>query len=419
MDHHARAPAVAANSPTGRWTLPGPGPAVLEWDRERDIAGPEAPEGGMAGGLVTLFLCGDVMPGRGVDQILPHPGPPELREQRIGDARAYVRLAESASGPIPRPAGFSWPWGDALPVLDDMAPDVRVINLETSVTRRGDFAPGKAVHYRMSPENLPCVAAVRPDACALANNHVLDFGRTGLADTLGALAGAGLPAAGAGCDAGRAWHPVTVPVPGGTRVVILSCGTASSGILPGWAAAPGQPGVAFLPDLRRAAADRLIARARAARQPGDVVVVSIHWGSNWGYDVDGDQVRFARRLVDGGVDVIHGHSSHHPRPVEVYRGKLILYGCGDCIDDYEGIGGYEEYRDDLRLLYFASVRPGTGELAALRMVPMRARKMRLHRARTADAEWLAALLERASRRFGSRVAVERSGILALRRPASG
>jgi poly-gamma-glutamate capsule biosynthesis protein CapA/YwtB (metallophosphatase superfamily) len=109
----------------------------------------------VAGGLVTLFACGDVMPGRGVDQILPHPGDPELREGYARDANAYVRLAERVNGPIPRPAGFSWPWGDALPVVEQAAPDVRVINLETSVTRSADFAPGKAVHYRMNPDNLP------------------------------------------------------------------------------------------------------------------------------------------------------------------------------------------------------------------------------------------------------------------------
>jgi len=146
----------------------------------------------MTTGLVTLFACGDVMPGRGIDQILPHPGDPELRELYVGDANAYVRLAERANGPIPRPAGFSWPWGDALAVLEEAAPAVRVINLETSVTRSADFAPGKAVHYRMSPDNLPCVAVARPDVCALANNHVLDFGQRGLRETLGALAGAGL-----------------------------------------------------------------------------------------------------------------------------------------------------------------------------------------------------------------------------------
>jgi len=367
----------------------------------------------MARGLITLFLCGDVMPGRGVEQILPHPGAPELREECVDDARAYVRLAERANGRIPRPVGFSWPWGDALMVLDDLSPDARVINLETSVTRSAGFAPGKAVHYRMSPENLPCVAAIRPDACALANNHVLDFGRPGLADTLAALADAGLPAAGAGCDADHAWRPVAVPVPGGARVVVFSCGAASSGIPPGWAATGMRPGVAFLPGLGRAAADEVIARTRAARQPGDIVVVSVHWGSNWGYGVDRDQVRFAHRLIDGGVDLIHGHSSHHPRPVETYRGKLVMYGCGDCIDDYEGISGYERYRDDLRLLYFASVRPETGRLAALRMVPMQARKMRLGRARPTDAEWLATVLERISRPFGARVTLEPGGALAL------
>ena len=186
----------------------------------------------MASGLVTLFACGDVMPGRGIDQILPHPGDPELREHYARDANAYVRLAERANGPIPRPAGFSWPWGDALPVVEEAAPDVRVINLETSVTRSADFAPGKAVHYRMSPDNLPCVAAIRPDVCALANNHVLDFGERGLRETLGTLAGAGLAAAGAGLDAAEAWQPAAVPLPGGGRMLVFSCGTASSGIPP-------------------------------------------------------------------------------------------------------------------------------------------------------------------------------------------
>ena len=372
----------------------------------------------MGDGPLTLFLCGDVMTGRGVDQVLPHPGDPELRERHAGDARAYVRLAERASGPIPRRAGFSWPWGDALPILDDLAPDVRVINLETSITRSAGFAPGKAIHYRMSPGNVACVAAARPDACALANNHVLDFGRRGLQDTLDAVSAAGLRAVGAGRDPGQARRPAAVPVPGGGRVVIFSCGTASSGIPPGWAAAPGRPGVDLLPDLSDATADDVIGRAGAAKGPGDVVVVSVHWGSNWGYAVGPEQVRFAHRLIGGGVDLIHGHSSHHPGPVEVFGGKLVLYGCGDCINDYEGITGHERYRGDLRLLYFASLHPDTGALAALRMAPMQARKLRLHRARQADARWLATAVERASSRFGSRVGLQPDGLLALRSGAS-
>jgi poly-gamma-glutamate capsule biosynthesis protein CapA/YwtB (metallophosphatase superfamily) len=365
-------------------------------------------------GAVTLFMCGDVMPGRGVDQILPHPGDPELREAHVKDARTYVDLTERAHGPIPSPVSFGWPWGDALGILEEVAPDVRVINLETSVTASGEFAPGKAVHYRMSPGNIGCVAAARPDACVLANNHVLDFGPRGLADTLQVLADAGLRAVGAGPDRGAARRPAALPAPGGARVILVSCGAVSSGIPAGWAATSDRPGVNLLPNLSPRAADDVIGQVQAARQPGDVAVVSVHWGSNWGYGVDADQVRFARRLIDGGVDLVYGHSSHHPRPIEVFRGKLILYGCGDCIDDYEGITGYRAYRSDLRLLYFASVDPGTGRLAALQMAPMRARKMRLHQAPAEDRQWLSAVLDRISRGFGSRIDLQPDGMLALR-----
>src|SRR5215472_18168394 len=239
------------------------------------------------------------------------------------------------------------------------------------------------------------------------------FGRAGLLDTLDALASAGLPSAGAGRDLAQARQPVAVSVPGGSRAVIFACGAASGGIPPGWAAAATRPGVDFLSSLTGAAADHLAARVRAARQRGDIVVVSIHWGSNWGYDVTGDQVRFARQLIDNGADPIHGHSSHHPRPVEAYRGRLILYGCGDAIDDYEGISGNEKYRGDLRLLYFASVAADTGTLAALRMVPLQASRMRLRHASTADSQCMGAVLGRISHSFGSPISHQPDGALLL------
>jgi poly-gamma-glutamate synthesis protein (capsule biosynthesis protein) len=356
------------------------------------------------------------MLGRGVDQILPHPGDPRLRERYARDARTYVELAEAVNGRIPHPVDAAWPWGDVLRTLDQVDPDVRVVNLETSVTRSDDFAAGKGVHYRMNPGNLPCLAAARPDACALANNHVLDFGYRGLEETLDALSGAGLRAVGAGRDVDEARQPAVVPVEGGGRVVIFSFGMVSSGIPSSWAATRGRAGVDVVPDLSDASAAEIAERGQAVKRPGDVVVVSVHWGSNWGYDVFPDQIRFAHRLIDDGVDVVHGHSSHHPRPIEVYRDKLILHGCGDFIDDYEGIKGHEECRDDLRLLYIASVEPDTGHLAGLRMVPMQARQMRLHHASRADCEWLRATLDRISHSLGPRIETESDGVLALRRP---
>ncbi|GAA2542476.1 MULTISPECIES: CapA family protein [Streptomyces] len=349
-----------------------------------------------SGDVVTLFLCGDVMLGRGVDQILARPGDPALREGHVTDARSYVRMAESVNGPVPAPVPPSWPWGEALRLLEAAAPDVRIINLETSVTRSDAFAPGKAVHYRMHPANVSALTVARPHVCVLANNHVLDFGRAGLEETLDTLGRAGLPVAGAGRNADEAYMPVAVPVGTGGRVLLLALGAGSSGIPPGWAATAALPGVAHVPDLSAAAADAVVRRVQRAKRAGDIVVVSVHWGSNWGYRVPREQTRFARALVDGGVDLVHGHSSHHPRPIEVHRQRLILYGCGDFIDDYEGISGYEEYRDDLRLAYFVTVAADTGRFLGLRMVPLRSRRMRLEPAPYRDASWMHATLDRVS-----------------------
>jgi poly-gamma-glutamate synthesis protein (capsule biosynthesis protein) len=355
---------------------------------------------------VTLFLCGDVMLGRGVDQILPNAGDPSLIEPFMRDARAYVDLAEKANGPIPRPVDFRWPWGDALPFLDALAPDVRIVNLETAMTRSGEFASGKSVHYRMSPGNVDALAAGRPDVCVLANNHVLDFGRSGLVETLDVLADAGLDHAGAGRDAADAQRPVVVAVDNDptSRVLVHSVGTASSGVPHEWRAGERDPGVAMV-GLRRRDAEALGERVAAGKRHRDLAVVSIHWGSNWGYEVPPEHVKFAHQLIDVGVDVVHGHSSHHPRPIEIYRGKLILYGCGDFINDYEGIGGYEHYRDELRLLYVASVESDGGAFAGLRMIPVRARRMRLETASAEDAGWLASTLGDVSARYGVRVEI--------------
>ncbi|BDH12102.1 CapA family protein [Streptomyces hygroscopicus] len=368
----------------------------------------------MGSDLLTLFLCGDVMLGRGVDQILPCPGDPALREGYVQDARSYVELAEAVNGPIPRPVGFAWPWGDALRVLDDAAPAARVLNLETGVTEDGDFAPGKGIHYRMHPANLPCLTAARPDVCVLANNHVLDFGRQGLVDTLDALAGAGLRTAGAGADAGAARRPAVVPLEGGRRILVFSFGMPSSGIPGSWAATGDRAGVDFVAGPSSAAATGIVGRVRQEKRPGDVAVVSVHWGANWGYHVPRDEAAFAHVLLDGGVDVVHGHSSHHPRALEAYRGKLVIYGCGDFIDDYEGITGYERYRDDLRLLCLVSVDPDTGRLHEVRITPLQARRMRLWHASRQDTRWLRALLDRIGSGFHPCVLSAPEGTLTLR-----
>jgi poly-gamma-glutamate capsule biosynthesis protein CapA/YwtB (metallophosphatase superfamily) len=365
---------------------------------------------------LTLFLSGDVMLGRGVDQILTHPGNPALYERNVRDARTYVDLAIRANGSIPQPVDWSWPWGDALELLSSPRPDARIINLETSVTSSDDYVPGKTVHYRMNPANIEALTVVRPDVSVLANNHVLDFGRRGLLETLDVLSAAQLPSTGAGRSLREAQSPATIPIPRtGGRVLVFAFGSPSSGVPYEWRATDNTPGVHVVDPLSDATADELCRQVQEVRQPGDIAVVSAHWGGNWGYRVAADQVHFAHRVIDGGVDLVHGHSSHHPRPIEVYQGKLILYGCGDLVDDYEGIGGHDQYRHDLRLLYLPRLDPTSGELVELRMAPLQARQMRLHRASHRDAMWLSTVLDKVSRHFGSRIDLGSDGLLRLRR----
>ena len=365
-------------------------------------------------GEIRLFLCGDVMTARGIDQILPYSVDPVLHEPFATSALDYLRLAERANGAIPRPVEFGYIWGDALAEWARVAPDLRIANLETSLTTRDDWQRGKGIHYRMHPANAPVLAAAGFDCCVLANNHVLDWGVTGLAETLQTLDRAGIKTAGAGRDRAEAEAPAVMTTASG-RVLVFAFGTQSSGIAADWAASAGQPGVNLLADLSAATLRRIAAKVKAARRPGDVVVASIHWGGNWGYAVPAAHREFARGLIDEcAVDVVHGHSSHHPLGIEVYRGRPIFYGCGDFINDYEGISGHEAYRGDLSLMYFLKIDPASGKLSRLWMVPMQMRRFRLQRASAQDTRWLCGMLDREGRPFGSRVVAAPDGELEVR-----
>jgi poly-gamma-glutamate capsule biosynthesis protein CapA/YwtB (metallophosphatase superfamily) len=354
---------------------------------------------------VTLCLCGDVMIGRGVDQVLPHSCDPRLCEPVVTSAAQYVALAEKAHGPIPRPVACDYPWGDALRILAEVRPDARIVNLETSITTTGEPEP-KGINYRMHPANVAVLSAAGIDCCVLANNHVLDWGEGGLLETLDTLAGAGIRAPGAGGSLEEASAPAVLPLPDERRVLVFAFGATDSGIPLDWAAGPAKPGV-LLSDFSDAAADRIAGLVRDHKRPGDIAVASIHWGPNWGYVVPAAHRRFAHALVDrAGVDVVHGHSSHHPKAIEVYRDRLILYGCGEMLDDYEGIQGYENFRPDLVLMYFVTLAGAPTRLERLSMTPLQLRRFQLVAPSPADSAWLGRTLDRECRRFGRRINLE-------------
>jgi poly-gamma-glutamate synthesis protein (capsule biosynthesis protein) len=352
---------------------------------------------------LTLLLCGDVMTGRGVDQVLPNSCPPHLHESWVRSALDYVALAERANGPIPRGVAFDYIWGEAREARARAQPDATIVNLETGVTISEDAEP-KGINYRMHPGNVPVLTTAGIDCCVLANNHVLDWGRAGLLDTLDTLAGAGMRVAGAGRSRGEASAPALLEVGDSARVLVFAFGTTDSGIPPGWAAGPATPGVNLIPDFSKTTVERIAELVRGWKRPGDIAVASVHWGPNWGFHVAEHQRWFAHALINRArIDVVHGHSSHHPKAIEVYRDRPILYGCGEFVNDYEGIRGYEEFRSDLVLMYFLTVELGTGRLMQLTMTPLQIRNFRLARPSLSDRTWLHETINRECHRFGGRV----------------
>jgi poly-gamma-glutamate capsule biosynthesis protein CapA/YwtB (metallophosphatase superfamily) len=361
--------------------------------------------------MVRLFLCGDVMTGRGIDQILPHPGDPVLYEPYAASALTYVEFAERARGAIPRPVGYDYVWGDALVELERAAPAARIINLETAITTSNN-AEAKGINYRMNPRNAKVLTAAKIDCCVLANNHVLDWGERGLVETLEVLETALIPYAGAGRNFREAAAPAKIALASGQRLLIFGFGFESSGIAPAWAAG-ARPGVNFIAEATEEAIGRIAKLVEMFACHGDICVASIHWGGNWGYAVNAAQRAFAHDLIDiAGFHLVHGHSSHHAKAIEIYREKLVLYGCGDFLTDYEGIAGYEEFRSDLSIAYLPELKP-TGALSTLRLVPFQMRRFRLSSTGPDDVEWLQRRLDRECATFGGHVVVNADRSLSL------
>lgn len=384
-------------------------------DQDSSFDIPKTVQSSIAVNPITLFLCGDVMTGRGIDQVLPHPSDPIIYESYMQSAIGYVELAEMVNGPIQKPVDFSYIWGDSLEELERVAPDLRIINLETSVTKSDDYWKGKGINYRMHPENIGCLTIAKIDYCSLANNHVLDWGYAGLTETLETLKKANIHSAGAGEILQEAEKPVVMEVEGKGRIIVFSFGLETSGIPVSWATSEDKPGVNLLKNLSDETVWEIKEKIGQEEKQGDIVIASIHWGSNWGYEIPPEQKDFAYRLIDNaGVDVVHGHSSHHVKGIEVYKEKPIIYGSGDFINDYEGIGGYEGFRSDLTLMYFVSMDPSTGKLVHMHMTPMQIKNFKANRASRADALWLRDVINREGKKFGTRAEINQDNTLTLK-----
>lgn len=240
------------------------------------------------------------------------------------------------------------------------------------------------------------------DYVNLANNHILDFFEPGLRETLSRLDGAGIRHTGAGLSLEEA-----------SRSARLLVGNRSVGVFSfadhyeDWDAAKRGAGVFFVSVPPREDSWRRIERTvQELRKENDLVVASVHWGSNMRDAPSDDVVRLAHRLVDAGVGVIHGHSAHVFHGVEIRGGSVILYDTGDFLDDY---AVDPVLRNDYSFLYV--VRLSGGAIERVELVPVVIRDLRVDVARKGDRDKIFALFERRTRRFATPFRVDQDRIL--------
>lgn len=284
----------------------------------------------------------------------------------------------------------TYPWGDTLPVLRQA--DIRFANLECVLADDGTPAPGKMYRFRSDVKNVESLRCAAVDVVSLANNHVLDFGVDALREMLSALDQHAILRAGAGMDLEAAQRPV-VHWAGATAVGFI----AFTDNQPGWEATVRAPGIYYVPvDAGDRRVTHLLELVRRTKGQVQLLVVSAHWGANWGSDVPPAHQGLARALIEAGADVVFGHSAHIFRGVEIYRNRPIVYSAGDFVDDYAVDPDERNDQSFVFLLETDGSIPRT-----LRLHPTNITHLQTRLARR-NAGKIAERMQRLSRRLGTR-----------------
>lgn len=202
------------------------------------------------------------------------------------------------------------------------AADVTVVNLETAITKRGTPEP-KKFHFRTSPKALDALAAGGVDVVTMANNHAVDYGAVGLADTLRAKQESPIPVVGLGRNAKAAFAPAVIDVRG-TSVAVFGATQVPDRTVAAWSAGKGRAGVASARDP-----DRLLAAVERSR--ADVVVVYLHYGTERVACPTTEQRDLVARLVAAGADAIVGAHTHVLLGTGWQGQSYVSYGLGNFI----------------------------------------------------------------------------------------
>jgi len=337
---------------------------------------------------LSINFCGDVMLGRLVDQLLsPHVNEPE--------DMAHLKLLKhkyfDASS-----VDFAYPWGNLLRYFKNA--DLNVINLETSITTHDKKWPDKAFNFRMHPGNVKTLKRAHIHYCSLANNHILDFNEEGMKETIQVLKAENIAFAGVGETQEEAVSSKILEVKGRTFAFFSASDHPSE-----WGNTKGFG----LLEQPVGASEREVWQKRIAdaKKKADVVVFSYHWGPNYQWRPSEEFRSFARFLIDAGVDIIHGTSSHHIQGIELYQGKIIFYGLGDFIDDY---AVDDSFRNDLGFLYRVhmaekSQKGGGAVFDKIELVPVKIARMQVNVAQEEDKAWLMKTMKELCQEMGTSV----------------
>ena len=276
--------------------------------------------------LTAIAVLAGAVAGRGEDVAVTSPHSPAAQDRPKGEPLVlafggdvhFEGVIETELRATPRLVLTS-----IAPVL--RSADVAVVNLETAVTGRGSPV-SKEFTFRASPAAFTALAAGGVDVASMANNHGLDYGETGLRDSLAAAKRARFPVIGIGLDDRQAYRPYRATVNGQRIAIVGATQVLDDWLISSWTAGPGKPGLASAKDV-----PRLLRAVREARATSDTVVVFLHWGIELQQCPSADQRTLARQLVAAGADVVVGGHAHRVQGAGRLGKALVGYGLGNFV----------------------------------------------------------------------------------------
>ncbi len=243
---------------------------------------------------------------------------------------------------------LNYPWGNTLSILKNS--DIVIGNLETTITNSNIKWPNKTFNYKLLPKYAATLKIANLSYCSLANNHIFDYRMLGLKDTIKNLDKLKIKYAGVGKNLLDASAPTFI-IKNNIKIGFLSAADHYHY----WAATNNTPGLWYISMNNDKEWEKVFKKVRETKRKCHILIFSLHWNYNYVNKIDKNFIIFAHKLIDNGVDIIHGHSPHHLLPIEKYKNRLIFYSLGDFIDDY---AVDPKYRNDLAIMVKIVIQNG-------------------------------------------------------------